>query len=193
MRLWRKRTDPFAICLGVAPLAAITAMAIYSYSDFNLHIPANCLMLAAIMVGHSALHLERHHGRDKTLYRYRIIALKYKGMLALLLILGFIVWNGFWTVRHFMAEAYCNTVTNSTLNRDQNPPLEEIKKAIEWDRWNAQYWYKLAREVMRLRDLGIEELRDSESWMGGWQEQDMGGSKEIMREKQSAEICVICG
>lgn len=192
--MWRKRTDPFAICLGVAPLAAMTAMAIHSYSDFNLHIPANCLMLAAIMaIGHSALHLERHHGRDKTLYRYRIIALKYKGMLALLLILGFIVWNGFWTVRHFMAEAYCNTVTNSTLNRDQNPPLEEIKKAIEWDRWNAQYWYKLAREVMRLRDLGIEELRDSESWMGGWQEQDMGGSKEIMREKQSAEICVICG
>ena len=123
MRLWRKRTDPFAICLGVAPLAAMTAMAIHSYSDFNLHIPGNCLMLAAIMaIGHSALHLERHHGRDKTLYRYRIMPLKYKGMLALLLILGFIVWNGFWTIRHFMAEAYCNTVTNSTLNRDHGEP-----------------------------------------------------------------------
>jgi len=192
IRLWRKRTDPFAICLGVAPLAAMTAMAIHSYSDFNLHIPANCLMLAAIMaIGHSALHLERHHGRDKSLYRYHTIPLKYKGIFALLLVLGFIIWNGFWTIRHFIAEAYCNTVTNSTLNRDQSPPLEEIKKAIEWDRWNAQYWYKLAREVMRLKDSGIEELRDSESWIG-WVDEWMAGIGHG-REQGNNEGKTICG
>jgi len=159
IKLWRKRTDPFAICLGVAPLAAMTAMAIHSYSDFNLHIPANCLVLTAIMaIGHSAFHLERHHGRDKTLYRYHIIPLKYKGVLALLLVLGFIVWNGFWVIRHFMAEAYCNTVTNSTLNRDQSPPLREIKKAISWDRCNAGYWYRLAREVIGIRNAEMGNL-----------------------------------
>ena len=27
MRLWRKRRDPFAVCLGVAPLAALAAIA----------------------------------------------------------------------------------------------------------------------------------------------------------------------
>ena len=156
IRLWRKRTDPFAICLGVAPLAVITAIAIHSYTDFNLHIPANCLMLTAIMaVGYSALHLERHHGRDKTLYRYHTIPLKYKGMLAMLLVLGLVIWSGFWTIRHFMAEAYCNTVTNSTLNRDRSPPLKEIKEAIEWDRWNAAYRYKLARELMRIRNSEV--------------------------------------
>jgi O-antigen ligase len=159
IRLWRKRTDPFAICLGVAPLATMTAMAIHSFSDFNLHIPANCLMLVAIMaIGHSALHLERHHHRDRNLYRYHTIALKYKGMFALLLVLGLIIWNGIWTIRHFMAEAYCNTVTNSTLNRDQNPPLEEVRKAIKRDKWNAQYWYKLAREMMRIRNAEIGNL-----------------------------------
>ena len=159
IRLWRKRSDPFAICLGIAPLAVITAMAIHSYSDFNLHIPANCLMLVAIMaIGYSALHLERHHGRDKTLNRYHTIPLKYKGIFTLLLVLGLIIWPGFWTIRHFMAEVYCNTVTNSTLNRDQSPPLEEIKKAIEWDRWNAQYWYKRARELMRIRNTEIGNL-----------------------------------
>jgi O-antigen ligase/uncharacterized protein (DUF2267 family) len=156
IRLWRKRTDPFAICLGVAPLAVITAIAIHSYTDFNLHIPANCLMLTAIMaVGYSALHLERHHGRDKILYRYHTIPLKYKGMLAMLLVLGLVIWSGFWTIRHFMAEAYCNTVTNSTLNRDRSPPLKEIKDAIEWDRWNAAYRYKLARELMRIRNSEV--------------------------------------
>lgn len=159
LRLWRRSTDPFAICLGVAPLAVMSAMAIHSFSDFNLHIPANCLMLMAIMaIGHSALHLERHHHRDRNPYRYHTIALKYKGMFLLILVLGLIIWNGIWTIRHFMAEAYCNTVTNSTLNRDQNPSLEEIKKAIKRDRWNAQYWYKLAREMMRVRNAEIGNL-----------------------------------
>ena len=112
MRIWKKRSHPFAVCLGVAPLAAMSAMAIHSYSDFNLHIPANFLMLTAIMaIGYSALHLARHHGSDRMLYGYYIKPLKYKGVLALFLFLGLIIWNGQWTVRHFMAEAYCNTVT----------------------------------------------------------------------------------
>ncbi len=165
IKLWKKRTDPFAICLGVAPLAAMTAMVIHSYFDFNLHIPANCLMLVAIMaIGHSALYLKRHHGQDKTLYRYRIIPLKHKGILVLLLVLGLIFYDGFWTIRHFMAEAYCNTVTNSTMNRDKNPPFEKIKKAIEWDGWNAEYWYKFAREAMRIRneETGTLEAHDED-------------------------------
>jgi O-antigen ligase len=161
IKFWRKRSDPFAICVGIVPLAAITALAIHSYSDFNLHIPANCLMLAAIMaIGYSALHLERHHGRDTAHNRYHIMPLKYKGIFILLLVLGLIIWTGFWTIRHFMAEAYFNTVTNSTLNRDQNPALEEITKAIEWDKWNAQYWYKLARELMRIRSKDFTDFKD---------------------------------
>ena len=182
LRLWRKRTDPFAICLGVAPLAVMTAMAIHSYSDFNLHIPANCLMLIAIMaIGYSALHLERHHGRDKTLYRYHTIHLKYKGILALLLVLGLIIWNGIWTIRHFMAEAYCNTVTNSTLNRDQNPPLEEIKKAIEKDRWNAEYWYKLARKLRKNRDSKRGNLEVDDEDRHRYQMEIIGAMEEAVR------------
>ena len=154
-KLGKVKPDSFSICLGIAPLAAMSAIAIQSSSDFNLHIPANCLMLAAIMaIGHSALHLERHRGHDETSYRYHIIPLQYKGMLALLLLTGLIIWNGSWTIRHFMAEGYCNTVPNSTFNRDQNPPLEEIKKAITWDRWNAEYWHKLELELKKLKGDG---------------------------------------
>jgi O-antigen ligase len=160
MRLWRKRRDPFAVCLGVAPLAAMATIAIHSYTDFNLHIPANFLMLVAIMaIGYSAIHLERHRGGDKTLYRYYMLPLRYRGALVLLLTLGVIFWTGFWAVRHFVAEAYCNTVTNSTLNRDQFPSLEEIRKAISWDPWNADYRYKLAHELMKIRN---ETLRDQD-------------------------------
>jgi len=155
-KLWGKRGDPFAVSLGIAPLPVMTAVAIHSYSDFNLHIPSNFLMFTAIIaIGYSALHLESNHGREKTLYRSNVIPLKYRGIVALLLVLGLMGWTGIWTIRHFVAEAYCNTVHNPTLNRDQNPPLEEIRKAIRWDRWNGEYRFKKARELMRIRDVNI--------------------------------------
>ena len=50
-----------------------------------------------------------------------------------------------------MAEGYCSTVLNSTLNRDRKPPLWEIKKAIEYDPFNAQYHDKLSRYYIRLQ------------------------------------------
>ena len=151
LRLWKKRSDPFAVCLGIAPLAVMAAMAIHAVSDFNLHVPANFLMLTAVMaVGYSALHLERHRGGDKVFLRYHVLPLRYRGLVVLFVVLGFMGWSGVWAVRHFVAEAYCNTVHNSTLNRDQNPPLEEIEKAIAWDPANAGYWYRLAGERARV-------------------------------------------
>jgi O-antigen ligase len=154
IKLWRRRNDPYAVCLAVTAPAAMAAMAIHSYTDFNLHIPANCLILAAILaVGYSALHLERHGHRETMLYRYYKLPLRYKGGVALVFFLALICWSGSWTIRHFMAEAYCNTVTNSTLNRDQEPPVAEIEKAIAWDRYNAQYRFKLAQERMKIRDV----------------------------------------
>ena len=160
-KLWRKRSDPFAICVGIAPLTVMTAIGIHSYFDFNLHIPANFLMLVAITaIGYSALHIERRHGREKTLIRDHAFPLKYKGALFLIMIMGLIIWNGFWTIRHFVAECYCNTVTQyQTLNRDQDPPLEEVKKAIQWDGENATYWWKLAWKLIRIRD---EEIANPE-------------------------------
>lgn len=159
IRLWRDRTDPFAVCLGIVPLAAMVAMGVHSISDFNLHIPANFLTLAAITaIGYSALHLKRHGGREKALSRHHTLPFKYKGFLALLSILLIIVWSGSWTIRHFMAEANCNTVPNSTLNRDLNPPLKEIRNAVFWDGRNAQYHYKLALELIRIRDSELLNL-----------------------------------
>jgi len=165
LSLWKRRKDFFATCLGVAPLAVITAMAIHANTDFNLHLPANCLILAAILaIGFNALHLERHRGRYRMLHRNRGWPLRHMGILVLFLTLGMIGYNGFWTIRHFMAETNCNSVHNSTFNRDQKPPLKEIKRAIVWDRWNAAYWYKLAQELIRIRnvDFGMQfnEERD---------------------------------
>jgi hypothetical protein len=153
MKLWRRRNDPYAVCLGIVPIAALTAMAIHSYSDFNLHIPANFMMLTAVFaIGYCALHLERGFNSERMLFHYHVFSFNLKGGLFFLAFVGIILWSGFWTVRHYVAEAYCNTVPNSTMNRDQQPSLEEIHKAIWWDGYNAEYRFKLARELIRIRN-----------------------------------------
>ena len=106
-------------------------------------------------IGSAALHLERRRHREVMLYSYHSLPLQYKGIMVLIPMLGLIIWSGCWTMRHFMAEAYCNTVHNSTLNREQNPALREITKAIEWDRWNGEYYFKMARELAKIRDSEV--------------------------------------
>jgi len=67
-----------------------------------------------------------------------------------------IVWSGMWVVRHFVAEAYCNTVQTPPLRLDQHPPVPFILEAIHWDGGNAQYQFKLAHALMTKRDQAIE-------------------------------------
>ena len=155
VKIWAKRNDSFAVCVGMVPLVVMVSMAVHSSCDFNFHIPANFMVFAAILaIGFSALHLRGHH-RSKVHYQYHILYLNPKGVLSLLLFVGLVIWAGVWTMRHFVAEAYCNTVLNSTLNRDQNPALKDIKAAIAWDSRNAGYWYKLALGLSKKRDQGL--------------------------------------
>ncbi|MDY6987215.1 MAG: hypothetical protein SWQ30_04085 [Thermodesulfobacteriota bacterium] len=97
--------------------------------------------------------------------RHRAIhPFRYGAMVVLALVVGLFALNGYVTVRHFAAEAYCNTVTNSTLNRDQDPALEEIHGALSWDSENAKYWYRLARKLWSLRSSGQGALSGEESY-----------------------------
>ena len=160
VRLWRRRRDSLAICLGAAPFAVMAAIAIHSFFDFNLHYPANFLMLTAITaIGYSSLHLRRRSHGEKPFFRYHVIPLRYGGIVPALFVLVLIVWTGFWTVRHFMAEVNCSTIYNPTLKRDHDPPVEEIRKAIQWDSGNAAYRYKLAKALTEIRNT---KSRDSE-------------------------------
>jgi hypothetical protein len=128
---------------------------VHSYSDFNLHIPANFMMLMAIMaIGCSAVFLQYHPEGGRPAFRYWVVPVKYGGAVVLIAMIAVMGWAGVWTVRHAAAEGYCNTVNNSTLNSNPRPPIENIAKAIGWNPSNAQYWYKLGAELMRLRRNG---------------------------------------
>jgi hypothetical protein len=146
LRLWQSRRDPYVLALGVVPVAALTTMGVHSFFDFNMHIPANVLTLTAILaVGQAALFIRLRHAGENFEMKLQRAYLHAKGLIAFLLALLLIVWTGAWTVRHFAAETLCNTVPNSTLNRQQNPAVVDVQRAIAWDRYNAGYWYKLGR------------------------------------------------
>jgi hypothetical protein len=97
--------------------------------------------------------------RPRAMSRFR-----YPTAVVLVLVAGLFVLNAYVTVTHFAAEAYCHTVTNSTLNRDQDPALEEIHEALSWDNDNAKYWYRLARKLWSIRSSGQGTLSVEESY-----------------------------
>lgn len=146
LRKWQGRRDPQALALGVVPLAVLMTMGVHSWFDFNMHIPANVLVLAAILaIGQASLAIRLRQFGEKFELGFGRLDFNYRGVLAVVLLLLLIGWGMSWSVRHFAAETLCNTVPNSTLIRDQNPSPAEIMKAISWDRHNAEYWYKLAQ------------------------------------------------
>ena len=153
-RLWGRRHDPFAVTLGVAPLAVMTAIGIHSYSDFNLHYMTNVLMILAVMaIGYSGVHLERHHAYEKSLLRFRVFPLRIKGLLLLAPLLLVILWAGTGASAHFMAESHSEAAMakNSKIRVEQS--LDQIRQSIEWDPSAAGYWWKLASHLREGRAI----------------------------------------
>lgn len=150
IRFRQRRTDIYGITLYNTFLAVFFCLAVHSLADFNLHLPANCLVLTTVAaIGYSGLYLRRGRRGDRMLYSYTVLPLRFKGGLVLAAITGLILWTGMTAGRHFMAEVYCHTVRNQTLSRDTAPGPAEIVKAIQWDGSNAAYWFKLADALER--------------------------------------------
>jgi O-antigen ligase len=155
LRLWRQRRDPFAVCLGIGPVAALAAIGIHSGSDFNLHIPANFLMLTAVMaIGYSALHLERHTYRDSSFFPLMDVPLRYKGLLLLILLAALILWCGVLSMNHLRAEAFHKDAKVSSSGA-HSPDPALLEAALEAEPGNALYWYDWAMSLRKERDKAL--------------------------------------
>jgi len=153
IRLWFRREDSFAIGLGAGVIFAVIAITIHSFFDFNMHIPANPMALSVIMaIGFLSLHIDIHTHYDRFFFKTKSVSLN--GRFSLIVLFIVLILTGFLMLNkitgHFAAEAYCSTELNSTLNRDKNPRLEDMKKAIEYDPSNVGYYDKLAHYYMKL-------------------------------------------
>ena len=123
IRIWRRRRDLHALGIGAGAMAGLLAIGLHSYFDFNMHIPANPITLAALMaVGYAAVHRQGHGVSESFFYPKREIPLTRFRQYALLglavLVSGFAVGS---TGKHFLAEAVCPTEWNSTMNLNWSP------------------------------------------------------------------------
>ena len=161
MSRWRRRRSTFAVCLGAGGIASLTAILVHSVADFNLHLPANFLLLAATLtIGTAALHLDRvSHHEDVLLLPGTSLPLRGAGAVPLVLLLGLILWNGQGVIRHYLAEIYCPTVPNMTLNLDWSPPPADIARAMRLDGGNAEYAFRMA--------MALTEIRNQEAAQNG--------------------------
>jgi hypothetical protein len=158
-RRWASRHDPFAVTLGIAPFAVMTAIGIHSYSDFNLHYMTNVLMILAVMaVGYGAVHLDRHHAYEKSLLRFHLLPLSNKGFLLLALLLLVILWNGVQASRHFMAENHRRELANTNSNVDTLASPEQVGQAIAWDPGEAKYWWDRALQLREDRAIKLRNM-----------------------------------
>ena len=76
VRIWSRRRDLYALGVGAGVMAGLLSLAFHSYFDFNMHIPANPLTLAALLaIGYAALHLQGRGFKESFFYGRREIRL----------------------------------------------------------------------------------------------------------------------
>jgi O-antigen ligase len=179
-RLWGERHDPFAVTLGVAPLAVMTAIGIHSYSDFNLHYMTNVLMILAVMaIGYSAVHLERHHAYEKSLLLFHVFPLRKKGFLLLAPLLLVILWSGVRASGHFMAESHYEATTGTSTKGGVEASLEQVRRAIAWAPGEPKYCWNFA---FQLREVRAIKLKSTD-----WSDQDRKSLQmDILRALENA-------
>ena len=182
-RLWRQRHDPFAVILGVAPFAAMAAIGIHSYSDFNLHYMTNVLMILSVMaVGHGALHLERHHAYEKSLLLFRVFPLRNRGLLLLAPLLLVILWSGASAIGHFMAESHYEASTRAKFETVTESSRQHLHQAIAWDPGEAKYWWNRS---LRLREQRAIRLKNTD-----WSDQDRRRLQDDLIKTLETAVCL---
>ena len=145
-QLWKKRRDTYALGIGAGVMAGMVSLSIHSFFDFNMHIPANPLTLAAIMaLGYAAVHKRGHGYNTQFFYKIQTAELtrRKKGIIAgcLFIVFGFSMYI---STRHLIAEIFCPTEWNSTLNLNWQPKISDIQKAVLINPMNAEYYFKEA-------------------------------------------------
>jgi len=153
IRIWRKRRNFHALGIGAGVVAGLLSIGMHSYFDFNMHIPANPLTLAALLaLGYVAVHRQRNVHGESFFYQKREIPLTRLRRVVIPGLVGLVcVTSAGWTGKHFLAEAACPTEWNSTLNLNYTPGITGIEKAISLNTGNYAYHNKRAVHFMSLK------------------------------------------
>ena len=160
-RRYSQRHDPWVTGMSICVFGSLASIFIHSFTDFNLHIPANAVLLAVILALFVSILRVDNHSPEVAHCRVRIICYP-----AAMLAAGLFVIYAIAVVRLAMADYYAEkgTVpaadwkigTVPDLSSEAHAPIDgRIAKeegdcpyfmlAINLDPTNAEYHYKLGR------------------------------------------------
>ena len=144
VRLLFSRRDTWAINLTVGGLSSFLAISIFSFSDFNLHIPANTVLLCVIIgLITTVVNLRPKLGEGATLFHKRILYLNPK-MRIVLYPLGIVI---FATLFIFITKPYLaeRNFELSLKVESSKEKVEYLKRSIQLQPHDARYHYGLAQ------------------------------------------------
>ncbi|MFH0788729.1 MAG: O-antigen ligase family protein [Pseudomonadota bacterium] len=155
--LWRRRQDPFSIGLGLGGLGATMAVAVHSFMDFSLHIPAVALLLTVIIgITTLGLHFQGSKRQGMVSRSRSILKLPLWAAVPFLILLSFLSGAlGFRTWQTWQADSLARTVWNSTLPY-RDPSDSELIRAWAIAQGNGHYWDWLGRRVSQKPGLSLQ-------------------------------------
>jgi tetratricopeptide (TPR) repeat protein len=133
-RRFRQRHDPWVVGMSLCVFGSLVAIFLHSFIDFNLHIPANAVLLTVILALFVSILQVDNHSPEVAHGRVRIIGYSVVVLAASLLIVYTIA-----VVRPALADHYANKI--GTVPAGDCP----LFRAINLDPSNAEYLYKLGR------------------------------------------------
>jgi O-antigen ligase/Tfp pilus assembly protein PilF len=126
-----RRHNPWIVGMSLCVFGSLAAIFLHSFTDFNLHIPANAVLLTVILALFVSILQVDNHSPEVAHGRVRII-----GYSVAVLAAGLLVVYAIAIIRPAIAGYYANTAPAGQ---------QGIEAAIRLDPSNAEYHYKLGR------------------------------------------------
>ena len=151
IRAWRKRNDPVVLGTGAGIMAGLTSIALHSFFDFGMRVPANALaagLLCALLW--TLLHMRTNGKARSVVLPSREITQALRPAAALLALLalftGLLLAKDAWV--HYQTERLAPTAR--TLFPAPLPSLESIREALRYEPDNPALLASLAGKSMEL-------------------------------------------
>jgi len=147
-RRYIQRHDPWVVGISLCVFGSLTAIFIYSFTDFNLHIPANAILLSIILALFvSTLNTTNEADACPVEYRRDLYGEAISHYLAAILAVTLLIVYTVAVVRPALADHYANKIGTVPENKIGTVPAGDCPyfRAINLDPSNAEYHYKFSR------------------------------------------------
>ncbi|MFW5733585.1 MAG: O-antigen ligase family protein [Oceanidesulfovibrio sp.] len=145
-RIWRTRHDVFITSIGLGLITGLISIALHSFSDFNMQIPANALTLTIVTALLAAVLTMRHtkHGIVIDFWEQGL-TVNNKAVAATLLGIGLVTAGLLLdkTMSHAIAENICATERNPMKRTVEPCGFESVFAALDINPSDPSVWAKL--------------------------------------------------